>query len=433
MRRIGLAGLSVALLVSGATLADSAEACVDAPSMSFAAPTRVGTGSGYEPGLEIDSRGNVWVTAHKLSLAREESTRLNSFLYRSTDDGATFQDVVDVLPVSHPLWALEGDLAVDANDRMYYADTWAADDHFYRFAPDGSLEMARPVLPSWEVDDRPWLAAHHDGVVYYLSNTGYTPNGRLTVHRSTDRGATFDLGFTFPDSGWGFLDADPNSDNVYVVMNDYFYGSGLLGDATGVFVWRSADRGLTWNRVKIADYEIGYQIRADHDDAYPVVAVSPVDGTVYALWTDDGRKVMLGQSTDKGQTWSVDDVTPFPGVFSFPWLAVGPNGDVGVTFEAKRDDDPSLQQNIYAMLVRPNPDCLVDGEECVGPATVTGQVNTALLGTDFNTQADFFQTDFSPTTGKMHVVWTGRSNQLYHARQSTGPNLARTAFCGRHG
>ena len=50
------------------------------------------------------------------------------------------------------------------------------------------------------------------------------PDGRLTIHRSTDAGMTFDpIGFTFLRSGWGTIDADPSSPYVYAFVNDEFY------------------------------------------------------------------------------------------------------------------------------------------------------------------------------------------------------------------
>lgn len=402
----------------------------ETPAFSFAPQNRIGAGSGYEPGIDIDSAGNVWTTAHKLSVIREEGTRLSSFLHRSTDDGATFQDVNDLIPGQHPLYALEGDLAVDGNDRTYFVDTWAVDNHFYRFGPDGTLETARPFVPSGEIDDRPWLAAHQDGAVYYMSNTGYHPVGRLTIHRSNDRGETFDAGFVIPNSGWGFLDADPNSDRVYAVVNDEFYGTGLLGRARSIYAWSSDDRGKTWSSSKISDLQFGFNVTADHDDSYPTVAVSPKDGSVYALWTDNGSKVMLGRSTDFGSTWEVHDVTPFPGLFSYAWMTVAPNGDVSMTFEARATGE--ALQRIWAMQWRPDAGCVDAGtsETCAGPASVAARVNQLMIGSDYSKQADFFQTEVSPTTGAQHVVWTGSSNQIFHARSAKAPTMSGISYCG---
>ena len=428
----GLSALAALAASSSLGLATPATPDCGDPSFGFTVENRMGTTNsyGYEPGIEIDSKGMIWTTAHKLSLVREDGTRLSSFLHRSTDGGATFEDVQSLVPGAHPLWAFEGDLAVDGKDRMYFVDTWAADNHFYRFGPDGTFETARPLLPTAEVDDRPWLAAHHDGFVYYMSNTGLHPTGRLTIHRSTDRGETFDAGFVLPESGWGFLDADPRSDHVYAVVNDVFYGGGaFLGAAKRVFAWVSPDRGETWRRVKIADYAHGYNVTPDHRDGFPTVAVAPDDGTVVALWTDNGRAVMLARSTDFGESWRVYDVTPFEGRFSYPWVTMGADGVVGIVFEASRTG--SNLQHIYAMQWRADAGCIEPstGQRCEGPASVTARVNTRSIGTDPAGQADFFQTEISPTTGAQHVVWTGSGKQLWHARSLAAPSMG-SRICG---
>src|SRR5438046_612448 len=76
------------------------------------------------------------------------------------------------------------------------------------------LDLHRPFLPAAEpVDDRPWVAAHGNGHVFYFGNegdkvtyplgqgtgSGFGP-GRYTVYRSYDGGQTFDtLGYTLKD------------------------------------------------------------------------------------------------------------------------------------------------------------------------------------------------------------------------------------------
>lgn len=431
------AALAVAVSVlAGSVLVASASPALPAcetPRFSFEQQRRIGTGNGYEPGIEIDSKGNIWTTAHKLSLVREEGTRLSSFLHRSTNDGVTFSNVENLVPGQHPLYALEGDLAVDGEDRMYFVDTWAADNHFYRFGPDGQLESVRPLVPTAEIDDRPWLAAHHDGYVYYMSNTGLTPTGRLTIHRSTDRGESFDAGFLMEGSGWGFIDADPNSSYVYAVANDAFYGGGeFLEPAKSMHAWWSPDHGETWNKVKIADYQHGYNVTNDHHDGFPSVAVSPADGSVYALWTDNGRKLLLGRSTDRGASWDVHDVTPFQAYFSYAWVTVGAGGDVGISFEARLPNEGV--QRIWAMQWRPEANCEdpETSERCTGPASVAARVNLLSVGASHTQQADFFQTEIASTNGRQHVVWTGSSYQLYHARTNEAPSMDGTSYCGHH-
>lgn len=431
MRRIAQIVVVVAFASTGTARAapdpQEVPACDQRP-ITFREPIRLGTGQGYEPGIEIDSVGTIFVTAHKRSITNE-GNRLSSWIWRSTDAGLTFQDMGGLMGATDKAFAFEGDLAVDAKDRLYYVDTWLADNHFYRFADHGAtLDMFRPAVPTYEVDDRPWLAAHHDGYVYYLSNTGYKHDGRLTIHRSTDGGLTWDVGFTFARSGWGFIDADPNSDYVYGFMDDLFYGTGVLGNGTALFAWISADRGATWKQVKVADYEVGAS-----GAGFPNVAVSPVDGAVYTIWLDGDERIRMGRSTDHGTTWTVYEVAPFKGRFAYPWVTVGPTGDVGIVFQADPAAVTGGSSFVYGMVWRPESDCLREPADpasvCTGPASNYAR----LQATRAQDQADFFQGEFSADNA-LNAPFTDRSNSqdqpIRYTRQAGGPNMDGTPFCG---
>lgn len=423
-----LVALIATLIVGGlpATTAAQEEAPVCDPALpTYGDPVRLGTGTGYEPGIRIDSIGTIYYTAHDVfplgaGLWEESENRSASWLYRSTDKGQTWEVMEGPAGVNKLFPAFEGDIAIDGKDRMYFVDTWAADNHISRWSDHGAtMDFIRPVVATYEVDDRPWITAHGDGFVYYMSNTGYKHDGRLTIHRSTDGGMIFDpIGFTFPESGWGTIDADPNSEYVYAFMNNRFYPFPDLGaPATRATMWISADRGATWESVKVADI-------ADGDDAthvdYPNVAVSPLDGSVYTLW-GDGDRMKLGRSTDLGATWEVFDVTPFEGDFDSGALTVGPDGTVAVGFHHK--------QNIYAMFWRSDSNCLrIAGDPssaCTGPASVTTKV-AAERAPD---QEHFFQIRFSPD-GALNLPYENQPAHNKFVRQTSGPTMSGSEFCG---
>lgn len=399
---------------------------------TFGAPVRLGTGTGYEPGIRIDSTGVIYYTAHDVFPAgagvwEASENRSASWLYRSTDDGKTWEVMEGgLIGENKLLTALEGDIAIDGEDRMYFVDTWGADNHITRWSDHGeTMDFIRPAVLTYEVDDRPWIAAHGDGYVYYMSNTGYKHDGRLTIHRSTDGGTIFDpIGFTLPRSGWGILDADPNSEYVYAFVNDQFYNGQFpfSGAATEVRLWVSADRGATWSSEKVGTLGIG-----DNSTFvdYPQVAVSPVDGSVYTLWADGSNasnvKLWLGRSQDHGKTWESWNVTPFDGSFNSGALTVGPDGTVAIGFvRAAR---------VYATFWRPDSNCLQfenDPESlCTGPTSVTVKTeNESVVD-----QEHFFQIRFSPD-GALNIPYENTPAHNKFVRQASGPSMSGTPTCG---
>lgn len=428
-------GLPPDSVVPPATARPQSARCTTAP-ISFDAPIRVGDFLGFEPSIEIDSAGTIFVTAAEFYQAASAG---GSPLWRSTDDGKTFEEIV----AKPGAYAWEGDIALAADDRLYFVDMYAfAESHLSRYSPGGELlEIYRPaVLNSQMLDDRPWLAAHGKGVVYYMSHNG-TPGsgaGRITVQTSTNGGLTFGRDFIFPRSGWGSIETDPNSDQAYVIFNNVFYG-GTAPDggpaATRIMVWDSDDSGTSWEPHLLGEYKIGYESGLDgddHDDGFPTVGVSPVDGTVYALWTDGGRRIKLARSRDHGSSWRVFDVTPFEGRFSYPWMTVGPTGDVGIVFAGDPDEVGGAEDYIYGMVWRES-GCRRDsnGTRCDRRWSASyGRVRSDDVG-EFSSQLDFFQAEFTPAN-RLVIPFTDAEAgfHILLARQRGGFNLSGRSICG---
>jgi hypothetical protein len=431
MARTPLLTLALASAILVASLPTWAGADADLPVCDQRAPTfrpyiRLGDGFGYEPSIETDSKGTIYVMAHKLSLAAESSganTWTASWLWRSVDDGRTFTDMKGLEGGTKLAWALEGDGAVDAMDRFYYVDTWATENHFSRWSDRGAtLDLWRPGVASIEpLDDRPWVAAHGDGFVYYMSNQGVGagPRQRLTIHRSTDAGMTFDpLGFSFPNSLWGFIDADPNSPYVYAFMDET--------NSSDMVAWASPDRGLTWSRHVVGPVS---PAGSASNYGFPPMAVSPLDGTVYVFYDDD-KRLYLGESKDHGTTWTVHDVTPFNGYFAHPWVSVAPNGDVGLVFDARPNNGSA--NYVYGMIWRPTSDCLQDAENpasvCTGPSRIFSRLQPQTVPT----QEHFIQVEMMPD-GRLAAPWEASGGHIRFTMQDGGPNLDGNPTCGQVG
>ena len=391
---------------------------------------------GYEPGITVDRFNNIVVTAHKqnhtLVLSPDSRgtvpVRSQSWLWTSKD-GKTFTDMPGLTPLGEQNMEFgdEGDVAYDETGHIYFVDTNVTDNSFSRYKATGNgklaLETTRPVGPFGEpVDDRPWIAAHGDGVVLYAGNEGdsdsypvggsgdgdaYGP-GRYTVYMSYDHGDTFDpLGVTLKDSGWCRPAADHRAGSklLYVVCSNDGDGNGKTGT---FWSYVSKDDGKNWSRYKMGAY--------DDKKALSWFSVTVAkDGTLYAFYTEgkNGGRLHLMTSKDHGQRWTNRDVTPAEGIYQYEAMDVAPDGSIGIAYYYR----PATGQpwHVYAAVAKP------------GQRFVPTRVSKDPIASKSNTSpfGDFFEIAFGPDS-KLNVVWTalnsdlvaeGLNSDIYFARQ----------------
>jgi hypothetical protein len=224
----------------------------------------------------------------------------------------------------------EGDIAVDANDNIYFVDTYLIDNHIHVWANQDQYQYSVRIQKTTGLDDRPWIAAQGDSVVHYLGNNAVeVGGGRYWYYRSTNGARTFTGGEPVPGNGWAHIDAERNGDHVYVISESN------VGTEADILMYVSDDQGITWNwnsPIKIAH-------RDGRGRQYPIVSVAE-DGLVWALWNDatdgaeNGNKVFVARSNDYGRTWVHWNITPFQAFMDYPTINGGPDGSVAVAFYA---------------------------------------------------------------------------------------------------
>lgn len=382
---------------------------------------------GYEPSIVVDKFQNVIVTAHKQNHGDAVSpdsratakARTQSWIWYSADH-KKFHDMPGTTPAQEQslVFGNEGDLATDNNGRTYFIDMSVVDSSFSRWKATGrgklALEHVRPVGPFGQpVDDRPWIAAHGDGVVLYIANMGnkeaypageinggdgdaYGP-GRYTVYMSYDRGETFEpLGRSLNDSGWCRPAADkrPGSKNLYVLCTN---------DNGTLWSYASLDNGKSWRRYKMGKYNA-----RDDISTYPSVSVAK-DGTIYALYNDSVTNssgypieshLRLYTSKTQGRTWTMREVTPRAGQIRYTWLDVAPDGTIGIAYYYRPDS--SAAWYLYAGTAKPGQRFKV----------VSAAPSTPLASRSFGYAfGDFFQVAFGPDS-KLHIAYTAMNEDL---------------------
>src|SRR5262249_45963109 len=85
-----------------------------------------------------------------------------------------------------------------------------------------------------------------------------------------------------------------------------------------IFVSRSTDQGKSWTASLAFTAPVGTHL----NNVFPSLAVDPVTGKVYAVWSD-AHTVSLASSIDHGVTWSAAQVLSVGAAATaiFPWVA----------------------------------------------------------------------------------------------------------------
>lgn len=415
--------LNIAAQPYGATLTVTTGAVGTAPTnilrpagKKWGSPVKVtpDDGYGYEPTLLVDKHGNAFASAHKenwqLALAPDPNsptaTRSMSWMWLSVDNGQHWTDPPGLTPLSLEQHEVgdEGDLALDDAGHIYFVDTYLADITLTRWSTSGLgqvvYEWNRPIVPTPELDDRPWITAHGDGHVFYFANHGNKSynGGRYTVHASYDGGVSWDsVGVGLPDSGWCRPAADhrPGSKLVYAFCTN---------DGGKLYSYVSTDDGRTFTR-----YDVGTYNDADETQSYPLLQVGP-DGTVWALYVDsndvgDGgipntNQLYLFKSTNQGKSFTRQEITPVVGRYQYAWLAISADGKklgLGIYYRPNADFPWEVAGTTWSAGGKIDPRTFVslDPDHPVAPQDAA------------EPPGDYLGSYFFPD-GKLGVVWTRR-------------------------
>ena len=426
------------LLAAVSTIALSQQVNASATGPRFSAPVKITpvAAGGYEPGVISDRFGNLYATAHKenaeLAISPDSRsstlTRSMSWTWFSADHGKTWENLPGPAlgPVSPDVqnhsFGDEGDLATDDAGGVYFVDTNVTDISFTAWKASGLGKVAFtrhwPTVGFGEpLDDRPWVAAHLDGHVFYFGNEGNKGEyplscqsescgsgagpGRYTVYSSYDGGQTWDhLGISLNDSGWCRPAAAPRSKYVYALCGN---------DSGKLYSFVSATDGKTWKRYDVPG---GYTAKGGGGfESYPTLQVLD-DGSLVGSYLDPDcfkagvptcSHVLLFRSTNHGITWTRTDVTP----------KAQRSWQMEYLWTAATQDGKKLGFSVYA---RPS---TKDAWKVYGTTFAPGkQPVLTLLDPVAVTQAgfpeapgDFLMSTFDPA-GRLTVTWTRATEQV---------------------
>lgn len=323
-----------------------------APAFHPAVPVAPKVGM-HEPSIAIADDGMLYVAGY---------TDLPGTLWRSSDGGVSFEEL-RVTEVAYCNNAVDGlavpgiglleppagafhwgcgdvDLATGAGGTVYFAHHWNGE--AVHASHDAGATWTTQLAAGNEArfTDRAWLAAAPDQTNAWLAfNSGRraTPSGIVVGDTVVSR--TVDGGINWVQVGQitqstclpGGFTHDPVTGNLY------------LGgcDASGPTIAISADQGITWDWVAIAERSGGDGYGLCYVCGIFTVVDTDTEGNVYAIWADPSRDGLLdvwyATSTDEGRTWTdAVRVNGADGAHLLPWLAVGEPGHAVVTWYASR-------------------------------------------------------------------------------------------------
>ena len=265
-------------------------------------------------------------------------------------------------------------------------------------------------------DDRPWITS--EGRHVYISYHDSGNSSLIHAQRSDDDGFTWQKigdpvvgqGQTTADATFnniqGNIVADPRTHNVYDI-----YAAGETGvlkahtfTPNHIIVSRSSDLGKSWT----ANIAFTAPAGTSLGNIFPSMAVDPVNGNLYAVWSD-GQTVSFASSTDQGNTWtSAITVSESPVTIAlFPWVAAY-NGTVDIVYygtTASSNLDSSASWHVYFAQFN-------------GTSFTQTQVNTAAnhvgvvctggsgCGQGTRNLLDLFKIAIDPQNGKAAIIYT---------------------------
>jgi hypothetical protein len=347
-------------------------------------PGYEGYGIGYEPSLSIDSQGNLFVTAHKdlrwggetnpfspliggelgswYACEDGEMTSWDywaSWFWISNDNGETWSHGDNFNPTPGNLansvagtftgagsecLGDEGDIAVDANDVVYYLDTTLEDNWWHMFEDGGNTYISPSIcerMQTMAADDRPWVAAQGDGIIHYLGNSGASPpectgdSGRYWYYHSETGRAPFSQCYAMP-GGWSTLSSQNNGPYVFVAQEDADSDSGTVHVRVSDDYGRGTGPGPSdgsWS----APLDVGPR-EGNCPEGYPVVNNNE-GGMVVVTWADcpNGNtgawEMRVAVSYDNGTNWSSWNATAFDrGINMYPFVSITEDQVVSLAF-----------------------------------------------------------------------------------------------------
>jgi hypothetical protein len=285
-----------------------------------------------EPMIVEHGSGTLFVAGYPL--AQQATPQL----WKSTDGGATWSTVDVGTEAQGAVGNSDVDLAIGPKGTLYFVamdfdrKTGEGRGIAVGASADTGKTWSWTALSRKRLDDRPWVAVTPDGTAHVIWNDGHGVDHAV----STDGGKTWtQLPRVSDHGGSSHLAAGPNGEMAVRISPPS--ASYNRFDSAADFVAVSTDGGNTWSRHAPPEHEPWPTVAAMMSGQAIPRWVEPLAwdsvGNLYDLWTDSAG-VWLARSADRGATWTRRRVAaPAPHrVCFYPYLVARGAGELAATW-----------------------------------------------------------------------------------------------------
>ncbi len=290
----------------------------------LAPPTHHTVGVVREPALVEHPSGTLFVSGYGSQTADQSHPLQVPQLYKSTDEGASWDPVNLGTAEDGAIGNSDVDLAVGPNGTLYFATMG-----FSRTTFKGThiaMGVSHDIGESWqwtllsetEFDDRPWVAITPDATAHAVWNDG----AGVSYARSEDRGVTWqEQPRIHPAGGSSHLATGPNGE-LAVRISPMSASANRYDEGVDLIV-TSSDGGASWQQRPLPGAP-RWPTKPEEFSVYQRW-VEPLafdtNGALFHFW-GEGTTAFLARSKDLGATWERWTITEAQERVFFPFLAV---------------------------------------------------------------------------------------------------------------